>query len=125
MAACRDAVQRPVLAGCAAKRAPRAGLDHQWGLELYGKLLEAGGGKERMTAYFTVRVPTQPKASDALQADLSREACTLASLELPVGPGVQLHNCYVQNQLIPAIRPHAQQTLRAQPARALSAGARR
>lgn len=35
--------------------APCAGLDHQWGLELYGKLLETGGGKERMTAYFTVR----------------------------------------------------------------------
>jgi len=32
-----------------------AGLDHEWSLELYGKLLEIGGGKERMTAYFTVR----------------------------------------------------------------------
>uniref|UniRef100_A0A383WAR1 Uncharacterized protein n=1 Tax=Tetradesmus obliquus TaxID=3088 RepID=A0A383WAR1_TETOB len=28
------------------------GLDHAWGVELYGKLLEIGGGKERMTKYF-------------------------------------------------------------------------
>jgi len=25
------------------------GLDHTWGVELYGELLEIGGGKERMT----------------------------------------------------------------------------
>jgi hypothetical protein len=31
-----------------------AGLDDVWDLELYGKLLETGGGKERMTAYFSV-----------------------------------------------------------------------
>lgn len=31
------------------------GLDHEWGVELYGKLLETGGGKERMTVYFKVR----------------------------------------------------------------------
>jgi hypothetical protein len=30
-----------------------AGLDHTWGVELYGELLEIGGGKERMTKYFT------------------------------------------------------------------------
>lgn len=30
-------------------------LDHEWGVELYGKLLETGGGKERMTVYFKVR----------------------------------------------------------------------
>ncbi len=30
------------------------GLDHEWGVELYGELLEIGGGKERMTKYFTV-----------------------------------------------------------------------
>lgn len=29
------------------------GLDVQWDEALYGKLLETGGGKERMTAYFT------------------------------------------------------------------------
>jgi hypothetical protein len=26
-----------------------------WGVELYGELLEIGGGKERMTKYFQVR----------------------------------------------------------------------
>ena len=31
-----------------------AGLEDVWDLELYGKLLETGGGKERMTAYFSV-----------------------------------------------------------------------
>ena len=31
-----------------------AGINHEWDLELYGRLLETGGGKERMTAYFTV-----------------------------------------------------------------------
>jgi hypothetical protein len=31
-----------------------AGLDHTWGVELYGELLEIGGGKERMTKYFKV-----------------------------------------------------------------------
>ena len=35
-----------------------AGIDHVWDLELYGRLLETGGGKERMTAYFTVCMPT-------------------------------------------------------------------
>ena len=34
-----------------------AGIDHVWDLELYGRLLETGGGKERMTAYFTVCMP--------------------------------------------------------------------
>lgn len=33
----------------------RKGLLHEWGLEQYGELLEIGGGKERMNAYFTVR----------------------------------------------------------------------
>lgn len=31
------------------------GLDVVWDLDLYGRLLETGGGKERMTAYFSVR----------------------------------------------------------------------
>lgn len=31
-----------------------SGLDHDWGVELYGELLEIGGGKERMTKYFKV-----------------------------------------------------------------------
>ena len=31
-----------------------AGINHEWDIDLYGRLLETGGGKERMTAYFTV-----------------------------------------------------------------------
>jgi hypothetical protein len=31
-------------------------LDHTWDVDLYGKLLEIGGGKERMTKYFKVSV---------------------------------------------------------------------
>ena len=30
------------------------GVDHVWDVPLYGMLLETGGGKERMTRYFTV-----------------------------------------------------------------------
>jgi len=29
-----------------------SGIDEEWGVELYGKLLETGGGKERMTAHW-------------------------------------------------------------------------
>lgn len=32
----------------------RTGLPHEWSVDLYGKLLATGGGKERMTAYFNV-----------------------------------------------------------------------
>lgn len=31
-----------------------SGLDHTWDVDLYGELLEIGGGKERMTKYFKV-----------------------------------------------------------------------
>jgi len=30
-------------------------VGHEWSVEEYGRLLEIGGGKERMTAYFLVR----------------------------------------------------------------------
>jgi hypothetical protein len=29
-------------------------IPHEWGVEEYGRLLEIGGGKERMTAFFEV-----------------------------------------------------------------------
>jgi hypothetical protein len=38
---------------------PAPGLDHEWSLEKYGELLEIGGGKERMDAYFSVRGPAR------------------------------------------------------------------
>ena len=35
----------------------RAGLGlHEWSVEEYGRLLETGGGKERMMRYFLVRI---------------------------------------------------------------------
>lgn len=40
-----------------------AGLDHEWDVELYGKLLEIGGGKERMTKYFLVTLLTAPRTN--------------------------------------------------------------
>lgn len=44
------------------------GLNHTWSLEEYGRLLETGGGKERMTKYFLVqqtlsRTKSQPNFS--------------------------------------------------------------
>lgn len=36
------------------RMAHNAGLEHLWDIPLYGKLLEIGGGKERMTKYFLV-----------------------------------------------------------------------
>ena len=47
-------VQLHSQARCTLVLTAAAGLDHEWDLELYGKLLEIGGGKERMTAYFSV-----------------------------------------------------------------------
>ncbi len=49
-----------------------AGLDHEWDLALYGRLLETGGGKERMTAYFTVRMPS---CRDALLPHECESSC--------------------------------------------------
>lgn len=36
-----------------------SGLNHEWGVDLYGHLLEIGGGKERMTKYFKVTAAEQ------------------------------------------------------------------
>jgi len=38
------------------------GLDTVWDVELYGELLEIGGGKERMTAYFSRKPDEKPFA---------------------------------------------------------------
>lgn len=37
-----------------------SGLDHEWSVEKYGELLKIGGGKERMTAYFTDCATEEP-----------------------------------------------------------------
>ncbi|KAL4548439.1 hypothetical protein Ndes2526B_g01013 [Nannochloris sp. 'desiccata'] len=78
----------------------RKGLPHQWGLEQYGELLEVGGGKERMNAYFTQNESTEPwlsmKDPDArkaflkelheLKTDIFNEL--IETGRLPVRPGV-------------------------------------
>ena len=36
------------------QKAVIAGLEDEWDLEVYERLLQTGGGKERMTTYFSV-----------------------------------------------------------------------
>lgn len=77
------------------------GIKHEWGLELYGELLQTGGGKERMMAYFTDHENEEPFLSikDAKQRqDLVKELHLLKtdifmkmveSGMMPLRPGVQ------------------------------------
>jgi len=78
----------------------RKGLDHTWDLEQYGVLLEIGGGKERMNAYFSQHSDEEPWASvtdpkertaflkelHELKTDIFNEL--IESGKLPVRPGV-------------------------------------
>lgn len=78
----------------------RKGLNHSWNLEQYGVLLEIGGGKERMDAYFSQHSAEEPWAS---VTDLTERKAFLKELhelktdifndliesgKLPVRPGV-------------------------------------
>ncbi|KAK9816684.1 hypothetical protein WJX72_003671 [[Myrmecia] bisecta] len=79
----------------------RKGLPHEWGLELYGELLEIGGGKERMTAYFTEHADLEPfksmqdpeerkaliKDLHTLKTDIFMEM--IEAGQMPLRPGVQ------------------------------------
>ena len=51
------------------------GLNHEWDVPLYGKLLEIGGGKERMTKYFMdVEATAEPfKSTKARQNGAPRQ----------------------------------------------------
>ena len=90
----------------------RKNLAHEWGLEQYGELLEVGGGKERMNAYFTSKESTAPwavikdpaerkaflKELHELKTDIFNEL--IETGRLPVRPGVsrlisELNNCYL------------------------------
>ncbi|KAG1659805.1 hypothetical protein FOA52_002141 [Chlamydomonas sp. UWO 241] len=76
------------------------GLDHEWGVDLYGKLLEIGGGKERMTKYFQDVSDLEPfktfvdpaerqqlvKALHLLKTDLFMELVETGAM--PLRPGV-------------------------------------
>lgn len=77
-----------------------AGLDHEWGVDLYGELLEIGGGKERMTHYFSQHPDTAPWATvkdDNARAELvkglhlRKTEIFMAAVEagaMPLRPGV-------------------------------------
>jgi HAD superfamily hydrolase (TIGR01509 family) len=78
----------------------RRGVPHAWGLEQYGELLEVGGGKERMDAFFSARPAEEPWASvvdpaarkaflkdlHELKTDIFNELIDAGSL--PLRPGV-------------------------------------
>lgn len=78
----------------------RKNLAHEWGLEQYGELLEVGGGKERMDAYFSKNGSVDPWASitdpaerkaflkelHELKTDIFNEL--IETGRLPVRPGV-------------------------------------
>lgn len=77
------------------------GLSHEWGLEQYGQLLEIGGGKERMDAYFSSCADREPWASvtdpeqrkaflkqlHELKTDIFNEL--IETGRLPLRPGVK------------------------------------
>lgn len=77
------------------------GLRHEWDVELYGHLLEIGGGKERMTKYFKDRISEDPFKTiqdpverDTLVRDLHKLKTSLfmdiiKSGAMPLRPGVQ------------------------------------
>ncbi len=72
-----------------------AGLPDEWDVDLYGRLLLVGGGKERMRAYFDERgwPVDDPAERDALILRLhklktDRFMAIIQSGELPVRPGI-------------------------------------
>ena len=77
------------------------GLDHVWDAELYGRLLETGGGKERMMAYFTEvadREPFKSLTDPDAQWELCKELHALKTElfmkmiedgQMPLRPGVK------------------------------------
>ncbi|GAX72691.1 hypothetical protein CEUSTIGMA_g147.t1 [Chlamydomonas eustigma] len=79
----------------------RKGLDHTWDIELYGELLEIGGGKERMTKYFKDVHHLEPFKSMTVLEDQKRLVQDLHTLKtdifmelvekgaMPLRPGVR------------------------------------
>lgn len=79
----------------------RKGLEHEWGVDLYGELLETGGGKERMTRYFSGCEEQEPfkskqtpeeraayvKELHLLKTDIFMEMVEAGSM--PLRPGVK------------------------------------
>ena len=77
------------------------GLPHEWDVETYGRLLATGGGKERMTKYFTEHADKEPFKSitdDAERQTLVKEIHLLKTGifqkmiedgQMPLRPGVK------------------------------------
>ncbi|HYD23800.1 MAG TPA: HAD-IA family hydrolase [Croceibacterium sp.] len=72
------------------------GIDAEWDVELYGKLLLVAGGKERMRAYFDEygwpQATDTPEAKDALIVALHKSKTQITSelvATLPVRPGIR------------------------------------
>ncbi|HEX5048524.1 MAG TPA: HAD-IA family hydrolase [Gammaproteobacteria bacterium] len=70
-----------------------AGIDAEWSVELYGKLLAIAGGKERMTHYFNQHGWPPDKSADTLIPELHKRKTAIfteliATGALPLRPGV-------------------------------------
>eukprot|EP00775_Hariotina_reticulata_P003463 gene3463-3734_t len=83
------------------------GLDHTWDVELYGQLLEIGGGKERMTKYFK-----DPGAQRALVAELHKLKTDLfmqlvETGAMPLRPGVKrlIEEAIAAGDIVPKKKP--------------------
>jgi HAD superfamily hydrolase (TIGR01509 family) len=70
-----------------------AGLDWEWSVELYGKLLAVTGGKERMRFYLNTYLPdvqmSDPVIAELHQAKNQHYAQLLAGGGIPLRPGVK------------------------------------
>lgn len=78
-----------------------AGLDWEWSVELYGKLLEITGGKERMRFYLDQYHPGSTSLPNSLGSTLSEQIASLhaaktvyyeqllAESVIPLRPGVK------------------------------------
>ena len=79
----------------------KEGIPHVWDVETYGRLLEVGGGKERMYKYFSDNEHTEPFKSikgEAERKDLMKKLHTtktgifqelISGGSLPLRPGVK------------------------------------
>lgn len=71
-----------------------AGIDCEWGVELYGELLKIAGGKERMTHYFNQHGWPSGKTAETLIPELHKRKTAfftdlIATGSLPLRPGVR------------------------------------
>ena len=73
-----------------------SGIDEEWGVDLYGKLLEVGGGKERMTAHWNEVgwpsvIPEDEKVSKVKALHLQKTDIFMDLIDegsIPLRPGV-------------------------------------